>query len=161
MWVVIKSNKKNIEILKNNIRKNFSSVQFYIPRIKINEKNDKRKIQPVLGKYLFCKHHDFKDESKLIKLKFLKGLEQVLSGNILSQNSINEFICRCKKYENFDGFLTPNFFNDYYKKNGQFISGPLKNLFFTIKKIGKSDLRILVNNIKVIVKNDKYFYTSV
>ena len=43
MWVVIKSNKKNIEILKNNIRKNFSSVQFYIPRIKINEKNDKRK----------------------------------------------------------------------------------------------------------------------
>lgn len=161
MWVVIKSKKNNIEILKNNIRKNFSSVQFYIPRIMINEKNDKRKIQPVLGKYLFCKHRDFKDESKLIKLKFLKGLEQVLRGNILSQNSINEFISKCKKYENFDGFLTPKFFNDCYKKNGQFISGPLKNLFFTIKKIGKSDLRVLVSNIKVIVKNDKYFYTSV
>ena len=161
MWVVIKSKKNNIEILKENIRKNFSSAKFYIPRIKINDKNNKKKIQFVLGKYLFCNHHDFKDESKLIKLKFFKGLEQILKGNILSQNSITEFISKCKKYENFDGFLKPNFFNDCYKKDGQFISGPLKNLFFKIKKIGKSDLRILVNNIKVIVKNDKYFYTSV
>ena len=162
MWVVIKANKKShIEILKDNIKKRFSSVQFYIPKIKINEKNDKKKTYFVLGKYLFCKHQDFIDERKLTKMKFLNGLEQILRGNILSQDSIIEFINRCKNYESIDGFLKPNFFNDCYKKKGQFISGPLKNLFFTINKIGKSDLRILVNNIKVTVKNDKYFYTSV
>lgn len=162
MWLVIKSNKKkSIEILKESIRKKFSSVQFYTPKIRIDEKNDKKKTQLILGKYLFCKHQDFVDESKLTKLKFLRGLEQILTGNIFSQNSIIEFINRCKKYETIDGFLKPNFFNDCFKKNGQFISGPLKNIFFTINKIGKSDLRILVNNIKITVKNDKYFYTSV
>ena len=125
------------------------------------KKTIKKKAYFVLGKYLFCKHQDFIDERKLTKIKFLNGLEQILRGNILSQDSIIEFINRCKNYESIDGFKT-KFFNDCYKKKGQFISGPLKNLFFfTINKIGKSDLRILVNNIKVTVKNDKYFYTSV
>ena len=45
MWLVIKSNKKkSIEILKESIRKKFSSVQFYTPKIRIDEKNDKKKL---------------------------------------------------------------------------------------------------------------------
>ena len=89
MWVVIKANKKShIEILKDNIKKRFSSVQFYIPKIKINEKKNKKKTYFVLGKYLFCKHQDFIDERKLTKIKFLNGLEQILTGNIFHKTPL-------------------------------------------------------------------------
>ena len=70
-------------------------------------------------------------------VRFYKKLIKIRKENASLRNKdyttleFIEFINRCKNYESIDGFLKPKFFNDCYKKKGQFISGPLKNLFFT------------------------------
>ena len=84
MWIVIKYNLNQIEILKKSITSIIGEKpEFYNPKIKyqknINGKSKEFK-KNVLGKYILCRHNKFVDEKILNLLRSAKGLAHFLNG---------------------------------------------------------------------------------
>lgn len=157
MWTILKFDKKNINLLKKDFILNVgNNLKFYLPKIKV-QKRISKKIKNyefnLLGNYIFCYHKKFEDEKFVDSLKYTKGLKYFVKGYKLSQNEINNFIQKCKKFENDDGFLSSNFFDLIINKKYKFISGPFNNLVFNLINFEKSRLDILIGNIKTSFKN--------
>lgn len=168
MWIVIKFEKKNLASLKYDFKKKMGEeVQFYIPKIKLQiiKKNKFcNKINLVLNNYLFCFHKNFKNNNSLNIIKYSKGLKSLLPGFLETQKEIVDFINRCKKYEDKNGFLSNSFFDlikNYYNKNYKFQSGPFTNMIFNIINSNKNTLDILIENKKITVENKKYLFKTV
>ena len=96
MWAIIKFDKKNLEFLKNNIKKKLGNeVEFYLPKIFVEKyKNNKLVGQELnlLGDYLFFSHDKLKNKSILNELKFTKGLKYFLDGFSQSQKEIKLYM---------------------------------------------------------------------
>ena len=84
MWIVAKTKKRELHILKKELIKKFGSkIKFYNPKIQyqkyINNKI-KRIDKFILENYIFCYHENLKQNKIINEIKFLKGLEYFLSG---------------------------------------------------------------------------------
>ena len=148
MWLILKnkSNELNLalsELTKINLR------DHYIAKTKIN-----KKLKNVLLNYFFLKIDP--KTNLLNKIKYTKGVHQVLEDSIHHQKVINQFIDFCKTHEDQDGFLTREFFLKFLKTKGQFTSGPFKNIFFEVLDKNDKELKVLLDNYKhpIVINND-------
>ena len=105
---------------------------------------------------------NFKENSSINQIRFVKGLEYFLDGHIHSQNQILKFINYCKSFEDDKGYLTQSFFKKMVSKKAKFISGPFTNMVFEIVEKQKKGLKILVGNIVTTISDkNKYLYRPV
>tara|TARA_B100000965_G_scaffold390175_1_gene396717 strand:+ start:450 stop:947 length:498 start_codon:yes stop_codon:yes gene_type:complete len=162
MWTVLKIDKKNLSLLKNEFTKKLGKdVKFYIPKLKL-KKFLKKKIHikeiNLLGDYLLCFHKDFSNRSALTSLKYCKGLKYFLTDFLNSQNDIEKFINKCKANEDENGFLKSTFFDYTINKKLEFISGPFTNMIFNILEENKLSIKAIIGNYTVTVsKNNNLF----
>ena len=165
MWAIIKVDNKSLNLLKNDFfSKLGKEVKFYIPKIQL-KKFFKNKIQLkekyLLGDYLLCHHKDFEKKSVLTSLKYCKGLKYFLTDFSSSQEDIENFIVKCKKHEDNDGFLKPTFFEINKKLKFEFTSGPFTNLVFRVLYENKLSINALIGNYKITVSKNQNFFRPV
>ena len=166
MWIIAKYNRNELNILKDGFVKAIGNTpEFYIPQIKYQKivNNKIRTFQKsILEDYLICYHPKFESSKTLSKLKNTKGLNFFLSGFKENQNQISNFVKHCRKYENKEGFITKEFFDDINAKQGKFISGPFTEIIFDVLSRQKNNLKILIGNIKTTIsKNSLYLYRPI
>ena len=160
MWTVIKFDKKNYHLLKEDIKKKIGNdCIIYRPKILIQKfKNNKlvNKEVDILNDYLFCFHEKFKEKNIDQKFRFLRGLKNFLGGYYEFQTDIKNFINKCKISENENGYISKNVFeiniNSYYK----FSAGPFVNKIFKIIDFQKNKINILMGNLKTTVSKRKF-----
>ena len=165
MWTILKFDKKNPSLLKENLMKKLGKdLKLYHPKILVQKyKNNKliNKEFDLLGDYIFCYHKAFKNPDTLKHIQYTPGLKYCLNGFSLCQKQIVHFIDKCKLNENSKGYLTTNFIqvklNSFYK----FSSGPFTNTIFKIIQIQKNKLEILLGNFKTSIKEKEYLFRPV
>ena len=155
MWFVAKIKPNQIEIFKKSLKeKVIGNVELYYPKMMIestNKYNKKSKVVNLLGSYVFCFNKDL-GQTKLLSLKYLKGLNYFLSKSIINQTDIIAFVSFCKSFENKNGLLNSSFFLNLKPKKFKFMSGPLNSLFFNVLKVDKNKIIGELNNkTKIII----------
>ena len=160
MWSVIKFDKKNYHLLKEDIEKKIgNNCIIYRPKILIQKyKNNKlvNKEVDVLNDYLFCFHEKLKDKNIDQKFKFLRGLKYFLGGYLEFQTDIKNFINKCKNSENENGYISKNIFEIKINSDYKFSSGPFVDKIFKIINFRKNKINILVGNLKTTVNKRKF-----
>lgn len=165
MWTVIKYKLKSLPLLKNDISNKLGTEpKFYIPKIKL-EKYKKNNISYIenllLGDYVLCFHEKFSNKNTINSLKFCKGLKYFLNDFFNSQDEIENFIEKCKKHEDKDGYIKQSFFNFNNKKNFEFITGPFTSMIFKIIEENKTNFKVLIGNHKATVSKEDYLFRPV
>ena len=165
MWAVLKIDKKNISLLKRDLlTKLGSEVKFYVPKLKL-KKFLKRKIfvkeSFLLGDYLLCFHKDFSKRSVLTSLKYCKGLKYFLTTFLNNQKEIENFIKKCKKNEDENGFIRSTFFDFSHEKNFEFISGPFTNMIFKILHENKMSIKASIGKYNITVSKEENLFRPV
>ena len=165
MWLIIKSEKKNINFLKKGLGKRLGKdIKFYIPKILIKTLKNKKvynKEFNLLGEYIFCFHKNFENIDTLNSFNNIKGLKYILNGFVRSQKEISDFIKKCKENENENGFLKQTFFEFKLEKKYKFISGPFANQIFKIINMQKNRLNILIGKINTSVKKEDFLFQPI
>tara|TARA_B100001996_G_C18480134_1_gene523430 strand:- start:46 stop:543 length:498 start_codon:yes stop_codon:yes gene_type:complete len=165
MWTVLKFDKKNLSLLKEDLAgKLGKDFQIYIPKLSIQKfKNNKlvTKEFNLLGDYLFCFHKNLECKKTINSLQFTKGLKYFLEGFIESQQDIKKFISKCKDSENEKGFLSRDFFDLELNKKYRFSSGPFADRIFKIINLQKNRIKILMGDIKTTIKKKEFLFTPV
>ena len=165
MWVIIKFDKNNLELLKRELKEklgnNFTiySPKFFFQKY-INNKLIHKEFN-LLGDYLFCFHKNFNNQNVVNNLKFTRGLKYLLGGYVQSQEEIKKFIKKCKDSESTKGYLTQNFFELYVNSKYQFTSGPFTEMIFKIINLQKNKISILLGNIKTTIKKDEFLFSPI
>ena len=161
MWVVAKYDKKKANFFLEDLKKKLKDkVVIYNPRVKIEKFYKKKLISKefnILGDYIFCFNPQFENQKILNNLQFTKGLKYFLSGFYKSQKEIKEFIKKCKKSENENGFLSADFFDIKINKKYKFNNGPLTNLIFQVLEIQKTKFKILMSDKIATIKKGFLF----
>ncbi len=165
MWTIIKYDKKNLDLLLQDLKKKMGN-DFVIYRPKMQLKkfyNNKLIIKPIdlLGDYIFCFHRNFENRHFINNLKFCRGLKYFLDGFKEFQSDITKFIERCKKYENKDGFITRSLFEINLETNYKFLSGPFAEKIFKIIKFKENKINIMMGNFKTTVNRKDFLYTPI
>ena len=164
MWTIIKSNKKKINFLKEDFTKNLGDdFIIYNPKILVQKyKKDKliKKEFDLLGDYLFCFHKKFHNPCTIGSLKFSRGLKYFLNGFIQSQNEIENFVMKCKKAENDNGYISTNFVQLNLNAKYKFISGPFSEKIFEVVRFQKNKIDIFLGNIKTRIKQNNFLFNS-
>ncbi len=162
MWTVVKFDKKNFHLLKEDFKKKIGADYIiYRPKILIQKYKKNKLINEefnLLGDYLFCYHKNFNNSETINKLKFTRGLKYFLHGFIQSQKEIKKFIQKCKNYENNEGYLMQNFFELYTNSKYKFTSGPFVEMIFKIINLQKNKINILLGNMKTTIKKDEFLF---
>jgi hypothetical protein len=162
MWTVVKFDKKNFHLLKEDFKKKIGTEYIiYRPKILIQKYKKNKLINEefnLLGDYLFCYHKNFNNSETINKLKFTRGLKYFLHGFIQSQKEIKKFIQKCKNYENNEGYLMQNFFELYTNSKYKFTSGPFVEMIFKIINLQKNKINILLGNMKTTIKKDEFLF---
>ena len=165
MWIIIKFDKKKLNLLKEDFKKKLGDKPIiYEPKVLINVfKNCKRtsKELNVLGDYLFCYHKKFEDKTSLNKVKFSRGLKYFLEVSSKSQNEIESFILKLKKLEDTDGLIKKNIHELIEDKNYKFISGPFTNQIFSIIRLQRRNMEVLIGNLKTKIKKNKFLFNPI
>jgi len=161
MWTIIKIDQKKINIFKSDLTKKIgANFKIYYPKVIIRKKFTKtfqNKDFSLLGDYIFCFHSKFENSKFVKNLKYIKGLKYFLDGHAQSQADIVEFIEKCKAQENESGYLSQNFYNLILNSSYEFKSGIFSNKIFKLIEMQKNKLKILINDVKVDIKNKKDF----
>ena len=89
----------------------------------------------------------------------MKGVKYLLDGFIKSQNELNDFITKCKKIENADGFITQGAFETKINRFYKFSSGPFTQKIFKIIDLQKNKIDILLGNIKTTIDKKEFSFT--
>ena len=101
MWTVLKFDKKNLSVLKEDLKSKLGNdFEIYNPKLRIQKYQNRKLISKelnLLGDYLFCFHKKFTYQETINSLKFSRGLKYFLNGFIQSQEEISTFIEKCKK----------------------------------------------------------------
>ena len=161
MWVVAKYDKKKANFFLEDLKKKLKNeVVIYNPRVKIEKFRKNRLISKefnILGDYILCFNPKFENQKILNNLQFTKGLKYFLKGFYKSQKEIKEFIKKCKKFENENGFLSADFFDIKINKKYKFNNGPLTNLIFQVLEIQKTKFKILMSDKIATIKKGFLF----
>ena len=164
MWYVIKYNNNQKNILLNSLKEKIKTdLKIYIPKIKILKHVGKKlkKIEKnILENYLICNSKEFEDTRFISSLKYLKGLGHFLLDSKYNQKEIDNFLKKCKSFEDEKGYISPTFFNDKQFKNGKFISGILLNRAFKFISLNGSKMRVLIDGINLTINNKRSNYFS-
>ena len=166
MWIVAKIKKQEINIFKKELSKKVGSdIVFYYPKTIYTKYSNNKLVKlhkPLIENYIFCYHQLFSCIKISNETKFIKGLQYFLEGNILCQTEIENFITKCKSFENDEGYLKPNFYKFIVNKKAEFVSGPFTNIVFEIIEKQNKKLKILVNDIVATISdNGNYFYRPI
>ena len=160
MWAVIKFNKNQINLLKEDLSKKIGNdLIYYSPKVLTQiYKNNRLVNNPVdlLGDYIFCFHKKFEKKSFINELKFTRGLKYFLSGIVESQKDILEFISFCRNSENKEGYVSKSFLDFSKDKKSKFRSGPFTNKIFEIINFQKEKIKISMGSIKTTIKPEEF-----
>ena len=151
-WVVAKVNRNQENIFKKSLQEKFNNdFELFYPKIL---RGKTQVCVNLLGEYVFLK---IKNNSRISREKYLKGLKYFLNHFQLDQVNIDLFIKKCK-YHSENNIISLNFFNKLKFNKIKFTNGPFKNFLFDIfwknKKIFASNKNV---NIKVTEENYKNF----
>ena len=150
MWIVAKYDKKKANFFLEDLKKKLKDkVVIYNPKVKIEKFYKKKLISKefnILGDYIFCFNPKFANQKILDNLQFTKGLKYFLSGFYKSQKEIKDFIKKCKKSENENGFISADFFDIELNKKYKFNNGPLINLIFQVVEIQKTKFKVIMGD---------------
>lgn len=160
MWTIIKIDRKKINFLKEDLLKKLGDESaFYNPKL-LMQKYVKNKFLnkelDLLGDYFLCYHKDFEFPETLKKIQFCRGLKYILPGFTYSQSEIKDFINKCKKSENKNGYLSQSFFDLKLNKEYKFKSGPFAEKIFKIINFQKNKIDIFMGKIKTTVEREKF-----
>tara|TARA_B100000029_G_scaffold353258_1_gene345886 strand:+ start:88 stop:585 length:498 start_codon:yes stop_codon:yes gene_type:complete len=165
MWTVLKFDKKNLALLKEDLTKKLGKdFKIYIPKLRIQKyKNNKliNKEYNLLGDYLFCYHKSLGYKNIIDSLRYTRGLKYFLEGFIEAQNDIINFIKKCENSESKEGFLSINFFDLEVNRNYKFSSGPFSEKIFKIINLQRNRIKILMGNIKTTIKKKEFLFTPI
>ncbi len=150
MWVIANYKPKEFLIFKNKIQNSLNNVQFYRPCYKKNNV-----IKALLGNYCFIKHENFENQQFLKTLQYAKGLNYFLTNYKESQNDILDFIDFLKKNEQEPEIISLDFFINFLKKKGQFLSGIFKDLTFDLIRQDKKTLTVSIEGYSAHIIVDK------
>ena len=163
MWTVIKFEKKQINFLREDLTKKLgSNYKIYIPKIKIQKYKKNKLISKevsVLGDYMFCFHKQFNSKLTIEALKFVRGLKYFLTGHNDSQDDIENFIKRCSKLEDENGFISKDLFELEINKSYKFSSGPFTDKIFKLINLQRDILKISMGNLSTSINRKKYLFT--
>ena len=156
MWVILKFIKNDLNLLKKDITAKVGvgdDVKFYLPKLKL-QKFKKNKLHSseilLLGDYLLCYHPSFQNNSIINSLRYCRGLKYFLNGFMNNQKEINDFVIKCNKYEDEEGYIKQSFFNfdySYYNKY-KFLSGPFTSMIFKLLVSKKTKLKYYLEILK-------------
>ena len=112
----------------------------------------------LLGDYALCFLPNFNDCTTINNLKYLRGLKYFLNGFTSCQKEIIDFINRCKKIENKDGYISSNLFETEINKYYKFTSGPFNENIFKIIEFQKNKINILMGSVKATISKKEFLY---
>ena len=165
MWIILRYKKNNFQFLINDLKKKFkNNLEIYNPKFKTNLRVKNKFITSeltLLGDYFFCHHKEFNNPSIINSLKFTKGLKDFIKGYKFSQKDIQDFIKRCRKSENEEGYLTNKFYNLYKNSKFKFNSGLFSNFTFKIMNLQKNKINLLLGNLKITTEKEKFIFKSI
>ena len=165
MWTVLKFDKKNLALLKEDLTKKLGKdFKIYIPKLRIQKyKNNKliNKEYNLLGDYLFCYHKSLGYKNIIDSLRYTRGLKYFLEGFIEAQNDIINFIKKCENSESKEGFLSISFFDLEVNRNYKFSTGPFSEKVFKIINLQRNRIKILMGNIKTTIKKKEFLFTPI
>ena len=161
MWTIIKLNPKKFELLKNDFSKILGcETFFYRPKVEFY-KNKNKKIMYFLSEYVICFNKFFSDNKKINLLKYSKGLQYFLSGHQNNQKDIKKFVDFCRLNENSSGSLTLDFFNIGKHSKFKFLTGPFKNLIFSVLENNKRKLRVLIGDLETTINKENFLIKQI
>ena len=165
MWVILRYKKNNFQFLINDLKKKFKNdLKIYNPKFETNLRVKNKLIKSelsLLGDYFFCHHKEFNNPNIINSLKFTKGLKDFINGYKFSQKDIQNFIQRCRKSENKEGYLTNKFYNLYKNSKFRFNSGLFSNFIFEIINLQKNKINLLLGNLKITTEKEKFIFKSI
>lgn len=165
MWIVLKIDKKNLNFLKSEFKTKLGEdIKFYMPKLRLKKFIKKKfffKESSMLGDYLLCFHKDFSKKSVLSSLKYCRGLKYFLYDFLSSQKEIENFVTKCKKNEDEDGFIKQTFFEFKNKVKYEFISGPFTSLIFSILNENNSNIQAIIGKYKATVSKEGNLFRPV
>ena len=163
MWTVIKFDKKNLNLFKEDLQKKLGKdFKIYIPKIRLQRFQNNKLVYKdfdLLGDYLFCYHQSFKNKKNINSLKFSRGLKYFLDGFYESQEEISVFIQKCKDSENEIGFLSKSFFDLNINKKYKFTSGPFTNMIFKIIDLQNKKIQVLIGDLKTTINRKDFLFS--
>lgn len=165
MWSIIKFDKKNFYLLKNDLREKIGKdCIIYRPKILIKKYKNKKLVKKefdIMGDYLFCFHKKFEQKDIIQKLRFMKGLKYFLNGFFEFQKDILDFIQKCKKLEDRNGYVSENLYEMNINSNYKFLTGPFAEKIFKIISLQKNKINILMGNLKTTIDKKEFFFNPV
>lgn len=165
MWSVLKIEKKKLNEVKQSFKKKLGDeTLFYIPKILVETKNNifsSKKEIPILGNYVFCFNIKLRDRKILINLINIPGVKYFLNGFNYCQNEIKDFILKCKKHENKEGFLNQTFFEIVKNKDYKIVSGPFANFVSSLIEETKRKYVVRLNGVKLIVSKKNLIFKTI
>ena len=156
MWIVVTT--KNINLFKDEIKKIFSDVKLYCPKIK-NKNNKSSKF--LLGDYVFCHSEHFgENQDYSFKIRFVRGLKRILFFDAKIKKDIPNFIKLCKTHEDEQGYIKNSFFKNIINQEGKFLNGVFSNKTFNLIEKEKNKIQVIVGNIKISISDKSNFNYS-
>lgn len=154
MWVVARHNSNEFNILFEELQNKINEkVEHYRPRVLIS--NMPLKYKYILSDYVFFYNKKFFNTKFFGQLKNLKGLKYFLNFYQKDQNEILNFIEFCKKHEDKNSNIKTSFFENLNFEKIKLISGPFKNLIFSIVESKNKNFIIKAGKFNLTVKKNK------
>ena len=165
MWTVLKFDKKNFHLLKEDLKKKVGcDCIIYRPKIRVQKYKNNKLISrelDLLDDYLLCFHKKFQKKSIINQLKFSRGLKYFLDGFVESQLEVKNFVEKCKKIEDDKGFISQNLFAININSNYKFSSGPFVDKIFKIINFRKNKINILMGDIKTTIRKKEFLFNPI
>ena len=149
MWLIAKNKPSEFNLAISELAK-IDLTKTYRPITKIN-----KKIKNILLNYFFIEIEENREILK--KIKYTKGINQILEDSLYHQKPINDFIQFCKSEEDPKGYLGKKFFLKFLNTKGKFTSGPFKNIFFEVLEQNYKEIKVLLDNYKhpIVINKDQ------
>ena len=165
MWTIIKYDKKNLNLLLQDLKKKMGNdFVIYRPKMRLKKLNKNKVIlKPIdlLGDYIFCFHRNFENKNFIQKLKFCRGLKYFLNGYIEFQSQIISFIEQCKCSEDSKGFISQSFYEIDLFRDYKFLSGPFSEKIFKVIGLEKNRINVLMGNLKTKVDKKDFLFSPI
>jgi len=149
MWLIAKNKPSEFNLAISELAK-INLTKTYRPITNIN-----KKIKNILLNYFFIEIGENREILK--KIKYAKGINQILEDSLYHQKPINDFIQFCKSKEDPKGYLGKEFFLKFLNTKGKFTSGPFKNIFFEVLEQNDKEIKVLLDNYKhpIVINKDQ------
>ena len=161
MWIIAKYKLHELNLLKNKFREILGNdPEYFIPKIKYNKiikKKFKTFQKSILEGYIICFHKKFDSKEVLNILKYVRGINYILEGFKNNQEEILNFVKKCKKFEDENGFIKQEFFGNNNFTRAKFVSGPFTNLVFDILSKQSDKIEILIGKYKTSISKESNF----